>query len=60
MEVKMTTIRKRTEGKTKARKLTVRKETVKDLEVKGRGNAVKGGGERTILYTGYCGSIGTC
>ena len=40
-------------GKGKVRTLRVRKHTVKDLDTKGKGKQVKGGGLKTIPIT-YC------
>ena len=37
------TTKKTTTGKSQARKLKLKKETVKDLDVKGKANEVKGG-----------------
>jgi hypothetical protein len=40
----MTTRKKTTTGKTKIKKLELKRETIKDLDVKGSGKRIKGGG----------------
>lgn len=39
----MTTRKKTTTGKTAVKKLKLKRETIKDLDVEGKGSAVKGG-----------------
>ena len=56
----MTTRRKATGGKGKVKNLKLKKETVRDLDAKGKGKDIKGGVIATVAYTCYCGSIGLC
>jgi len=59
-EREMTTRRKATGGKGKVKNLKLKKETVRDLDAKGKGKDIKGGMIATVAYTCYCGSIGLC
>ena len=50
------TAKKTGTGKGQAKKLKLKKETVKDLDVKGKANGVKGG----VFLTGMCTNRATC
>jgi hypothetical protein len=47
----MTTRKKATAGRKAAKKLKLRTETIRDLDVKGKGKDIKGGGSFPIYVT---------